>query len=60
MKRIPLISAIIEGLVRLVKSLNCRCHSKCCESDCTQRPVTEVKIEDFAEKIGEVKHVVEL
>jgi len=38
MRRVPLISAIIEGLIKAIKAINCKCRSTCCDSECTQSP----------------------
>ena len=60
--KVPIISAFLNGIVKAIKALNCKCKSSCCESECTQtrKRSSEVNIEDYSEKVGELKKVTEL
>lgn len=64
MAKIPLVSAVINGLVKLVKALNCKCKSSCCQSECSQGPKSpkrsDPKITEHAIKVGELKKITEL
>ena len=51
MKKLMLVREILNGLVKLVKSIRCR--SSCCQSSCNEPPKCECNH-------NEIKNVVEL
>ena len=64
MRKVPLVSAVINGLVKLVKALNCKCKSTCCQSECVQAPKSpkrsDPEIRENAVKVGQLKQITEL
>ena len=66
--RVPIISSILNGLVKAIKALNCKCKSSCCESECTQRPQRkdssptsgDIDIHEASSKIGQIKYSAEV
>jgi hypothetical protein len=46
MKRILIVKEIINGIVRIIKSLNCKLKC-CCESSCNQHQIEEEKINHY-------------
>lgn len=61
--KVPLVSSIINGIVKAIKALNCKCKSSCCESECTQsnrKNSSTIRIEDYSEKIGKITKEVDL
>jgi hypothetical protein len=64
MAKIPLVSAVINGLVKLVKALNCKCKSSCCQSECSQGPKSPKRsdpdIKEHAVQVGELKKITQL
>ena len=45
MKRILIVREIINGIVKIIKSINCKMRC-CCESSCNQRQSEEEEIEN--------------
>ncbi len=39
---------LIIWLIHLLGKLRCKCHSKCCESDCVSGDTKKQNIKDFA------------
>ena len=59
--KVPLVTALINGIVKAIKALNCKCKSSCCQSECTQSNKRDSpKVGDYSQKIGKLKKVTEL
>ncbi len=60
---VKVIRAIGDAIVAIIRAIDCKCHSSCCESDCKNTPKSsgeEIEpdppedIHDYAKVIGRV------
>lgn len=62
--KVPLVTAFLNGLIKAIKALNCKCRSTCCDSECTQKQPRQsdvkVRIEDYSERIGKIEKTTDL
>ena len=61
--KISFITALLNGIVKAIKALNCKCKSSCCQSECIQRKNSDPSPQDIKEFTvigGKIKHITEL
>lgn len=58
-KVVPIISAVFEGLVKLVSAVKCKCKSSCMNSEYTQRQEDEHLPKDILDYVQELKTIQE-
>jgi len=59
---VKIIRAVGDAIVAIIRAVDCKCHSSCCESDCRNERRNSVEVEpaepqdvhDYAKVIGRV------
>ena len=60
---VKIIKAVGDAIVAIIRAIDCKCHSSCCESDCknnrrdsvqAEEPAEPQDVHDYAKVIGRV------